>query len=789
MKDDRLKMNKVYLKFIFVIAVLNFGYGLFEYKNFQKSSGSYIEDGYNRNNQIFNSLLESEQKVVESIGISLANSMVTKEAFIKNNPLLLKDEFLKLKNMLNQKQLIHEIHFFKSNMVSFANISNNINLKENLATQFRPDVAWVLEHKKSSNNFQTCQTYSGIRSIQPIFDQENNLLGSVSVGTTVNQFPDKFIKQSTSDEVIFINKKEIFQNLKAQYLDKIIKNSDSFDEYIISPKTANLNLIQNINLDKKYSAIEFEDKIYMVNVFHFYNFMKESKYQMVVLKDITYLSTNFYTRLIEELFLLSLISIFLVYFMIFIKLDMNRKKIKTLSKLSQELHNQNFSPLKKFKVNRDSQDELDQLSCNIVEMGISLENFYKNLQIIIDEKSRETIINLYIDELTKLSNRRALEKFIKENRFQTLIFMDIDSFSEINDFFGTEIGNSVLIGVAEKLKLFGDRYGFKIYRVGSDEFAVLCIEEEKSKTFLETLISDFSNMNLKDIDRDVSINVDFTFGVSTGDKASIASSDIALHEAKNKKVRHIIYNNSLLSKDAHKKNIALSKQIRDAFEYDNFVLFYQPIYNKHREIVKYESLIRLKDGDKYLTPYHFLDYAKKTKAYFEITKIVVDKSFEKFKNIDISFSVNLSADDIVNPEIALYIEERVKEFPKPQNITFEILESEEIQQFDKILDFLNKVRALGVKIAIDDFGSGYSNFTYLLDIKPDYLKIDGSIIKGIATQKSSYLIAKSIVDFSKASNFTIIGEFIDSEDVFKKGKELGIDMFQGYYLSMPLKDI
>ena len=782
-------MRKVYLKFILIIVVLNFGYGLFKYQNFQENLEGYVEKSYERNHRIFNSILDNKQKVVKSIGISLAENRVTKTAFLTDNPLLLKTEFLKLQNILNDKNLVHEIHFFSKNMESFANISEIIKLEEKTIIKVRPDVAWVFKNKKSSNSFQTCKTYSGIRSVQPIFDKDQNLLGSVSIGVKIDNFPNEFLKQTANDEVLFLNDREIFKDLKPNYFNSILKKSDSFKNFIVSPKTNNLEFIKNIDISKSHSYTKFQDEIYMINIFYFNDFLGIPKYRMIAIKNITYMSEDFYTRLIEEIFLLSLISVFLVYFMIFIKLDVNRKKIKTLSKLSQELYNQNFAPLKDFKVNRESEDVLDQLSCNIVEMGISLEDFYKNLQIIIDKKSRETITNLYIDELTKLSNRRALEKFIKENRFQTLIFLDIDNFSEINDFFGTEIGNSVLIGVAEKLQIFGKEHGFKIYRVGSDEFAVLCIEEEKSITFLQTLIKEFSNMNLKDIDRDVSINVDFTFGVSTGKLASIAMSDIALHEAKNKKVRHVIYNNSLLAKDAHKKNIALSKQIRDAFKYDNFVLFYQPIYNRNREIVKYECLIRLKDGDKYLTPYHFLDYAKKTKAYFEITKIVVDKSFERFRDLDISFSVNLSADDIVNQEIATYIEKRVKEFPKPQNITFEILESEEIQQFDKILDFLKKVRDLGVKIAIDDFGSGYSNFSYLLDIKPDYLKIDGSIIKGIATQKNSYLIAKSIVDFSKASNFTIIGEFIDSEDVFKKGKELGIDMFQGYYLSMPLKDI
>ena len=184
-----------------------------------------------------------------------------------------------------------------------------------------------------------------------------------------------------------------------------------------------------------------------------------------------------------------------------------------------------------------------------------------------------------------------------------------------------------------------------------------------------------------------------------------------------------------------------------------------------------------------------MQYAKNTKYYFDITKVVIEESFKNFRDLDVSFSINLSADDILNHDISQYIEENLSNFPKPSNITFEILESEQIEQFEPILEFIRKVRKYGVKIAIDDFGSCYSNFSYLLQIRPDYLKIDGSIIKKIATDENALLVAKTIVQFAKLSNFKVIAEFVDSEEVFKQGREIGVDMFQGYYLGMPLQNL
>jgi EAL domain-containing protein (putative c-di-GMP-specific phosphodiesterase class I) len=180
-----------------------------------------------------------------------------------------------------------------------------------------------------------------------------------------------------------------------------------------------------------------------------------------------------------------------------------------------------------------------------------------------------------------------------------------------------------------------------------------------------------------------------------------------------------------------------------------------------------------------------LNHAKKTREYFKITKIVIDKSFEKFEKFpNIKFSVNISADDIVNEAICGYILKKLEKFPYPANVTFELLESEEITNFKKVKDFIHKVRDLGASIAIDDFGSGYSNFVYI-DIKPDYIKIDGSIIKNINTHKANELIVEGIVRLAKGIGIKTVAEFVDSDEVLQKCINLGVDMFQGYYLGKP----
>ena len=122
-------------------------------------------------------------------------------------------------------------------------------------------------------------------------------------------------------------------------------------------------------------------------------------------------------------------------------------------------------------------------------------------------------------------------------------------------------------------------------------------------------------------------------------------------------------------------------------------------------------------------------------------------------------------------------------------VTFEILENEGIQDYQVIEEFINYFRKYGVKIAIDDFGSGYSNFKIIMSINPDYIKFDGSLIKNIDTDSYSYLIVKNLVKFAKELNIKTIAEFVHSKEVFDTCNYLGVDYFQGFYISKPKKDI
>ena len=155
-----------------------------------------------------------------------------------------------------------------------------------------------------------------------------------------------------------------------------------------------------------------------------------------------------------------------------------------------------------------------------------------------------------------------------------------------------------------------------------------------------------------------------------------------------------------------------------------------------------------------------------------------------------NITINLSFKDILNYEFIDYLDnvlEKLK-FEDRNRLVFEILESENLSDYDFLEEFVLKYKKLGVKIAIDDFGSGYSNFIRIIRLKPDYLKIDGSLIKNIDKDNNSYEIVKSIIAFSKTLNIRTIAEYVHSEEIFNLLLELDVDEFQGYYFGKPDED-
>ena len=397
-----------------------------------------------------------------------------------------------------------------------------------------------------------------------------------------------------------------------------------------------------------------------------------------------------------------------------------------------------------------------------------------------------------MDFLTGYGNRTKLNSDIHSLKNLSIAIFNLDNFRQINDFYGHEFGNEVIKALSDKIYnfIFSDS-NLRFYRLQGDEFVILGVSCQKGH------FEDVVKGVLKEIKYGIKIeNEQILTSCSCGisfeeDKSKLLSTaNMALKIAKKSNSNYLIYEESISLNKEYENNIKWSKKLSNALRDKNIITYYQPIVNNSTLLYeKYECLVRMTDEDRVISPFFFLDVAKQTRQYFDITKTVIEQSFEMFKDKDAEFSINLSINDILEPQISEYLIMMLKRYGIGSKIVFEIVESEYIEKFEDVMAFITKVKKYDCKIAIDDFGTGYSNFEYLIKLKADYLKIDGSLIKNIDKDKNAYLVVSTIVDFSKKLGMKTVAEFVESEDIFKIVKELGVDYSQGYYFQQPQKDI
>ncbi|MFK5938793.1 MAG: GGDEF domain-containing phosphodiesterase [Sulfurimonas sp.] len=418
-------------------------------------------------------------------------------------------------------------------------------------------------------------------------------------------------------------------------------------------------------------------------------------------------------------------------------------------------------------------------------------------ELFVDRSSKDTTIKEYrnklfhryfTDHLTNLPNLYQLRKDLQNNEQLGLVLIKIDNFQIINNFYGFVVGDFVIEDVGCHLKKLLTEH--QVYRLSGSEFA-LTIENHLGfyvlKKYLDELYLKLKNTTVSY--QEIKISIDFTISSTANrDLSDIFSKvSMALKYAEDKGLPYWIYEERMNFENEYERNLQLSEIVREAIEESRIVPYYQAIIdNKTSKIVKYECLARLLDEhNKVLSPMLFIPVSKNIKMYNDITKIIIDKSFATFENSDFEFNVNLSIDDIMNHKMFDFIIEKLKVSKAASRVTFELLESELIRDFKKVERFINEVKRYGAKIAIDDFGSGYSNFSYLIKMKTDYIKIDGSLIENIDIDKQAVIVVETIVEFARKLGVKTVAEYVHSSVIMDKVKELGIDYSQGFYIDEP----
>lgn len=405
----------------------------------------------------------------------------------------------------------------------------------------------------------------------------------------------------------------------------------------------------------------------------------------------------------------------------------------------------------------------------------------------IQKQIRQIRHNYEYDQLTTLPNRNKLFHYLKRNEHHEhcfVIFLDVNNFAHINDSFGDKIGDVFLKKCAKYLKqevINRQSNVERVFRVGADEYVLLLSKEY----FTNSLLKRLASMHILNCDG-LELPLMFTFGIVESKvglyQNMLFEAEIASRKAHNSHSSYAYYDRDDAIESVHKENLNILKQINSAFEFSRFHLHYQPIISTHDKAVdKYEVLVRMYNEEgEVIRPNRFLSVLQHAGFENELTRYVVHHAFESLLPLKVNMSINFTKDDL-NQEMFNYLVNELESSGMPvERVTIELVENETIMK-PQFTNVIQQLRTYGFKIAIDDFGSGYSNFSYLTKIKPDYIKIDGSLIENMDTDQRAAAIVEGIVQFAKTLNAAVIAEYVSSEQLFRQCAHMGIALAQGYY--------
>ncbi|EDZ61262.1 EAL domain-containing response regulator [Sulfurimonas gotlandica] len=422
------------------------------------------------------------------------------------------------------------------------------------------------------------------------------------------------------------------------------------------------------------------------------------------------------------------------------------------------------------------------------------------LEKSLEEKSQIINTQIYRDSLTGLDNLCAFMYNTNNHKhleFTVLMLLDVDNLQHINDLYGTKTGNQVLISFSKLIKEFSEEYYYELYHTSGDQFVLLdqvaYIDTEKYEIEFDILLNRIKEFTffIDDFKKEISVNA--TIGMSLGLEHPLKHADMALKNAKDNNKTYAVYNTLIDTTKEMQEKMEWRHKITDALENNRIVPVYQPIVDRDANVIKYESLMRILEivdnQEILISPDKFLKISLETKQYSLISAMMIYKVLDFLQTNEHTISINLTYSDITNKSFMESLYKRISKENLGNRLIVEITENESVQDYKLLKKSIERFRSLGVKIAIDDFGSGYSNFSQILEIHPEYIKIDGTLIENIDIDSHAFILTKAIVTFFNELGIKVIAEYVHSEKIHEILQEFNIDEFQGYYFSEPLREI
>ncbi len=414
-----------------------------------------------------------------------------------------------------------------------------------------------------------------------------------------------------------------------------------------------------------------------------------------------------------------------------------------------------------------------------------------------EKQISRVIKRLVFDDATGLPNKEALINSMRDDETYLFGIISVDNFRELAALFGFELSESIIVFAAEKVSALEKEYGFRTYKLMYHEFGILMrvdgagFDEARVEGMLASLWKSVQRVPL--VHAGMEIHLNYRIGgviVRPGDTAvSLSKADMALisgrrshrpvtvffdPEMERKAVMNAAHRFSLLSRNR---------------EEGTFRAFLQPVYDVDTGNIRfYECLLRLRNGDgSYESIHPYLALAESTGIYELLSRAVLRGAEEALLSLSADVSINIAHSDIARPgflDDIVALCERTR--GRPGRLVLEIVEKDELVEIDNIAVFFERARSAGCLIAVDDFGSGFSNYSSLLSLPIDIIKIDGALVKNMPHDENALIMVESIAGLCKRMNMLTVAEFVESELILEHIRRMGIDMAQGFHLGRPL---
>lgn len=468
--------------------------------------------------------------------------------------------------------------------------------------------------------------------------------------------------------------------------------------------------------------------------------------------------------------------------------------------------------IRKIKVIRkklyESNEELTQTYEELVASDEELKHQLDEIRAIqkdlSDSEEKYTYLALH-DVLTGLPNRRSLvEDFsaICNNnsaKRMALLFIDMDNFKYINDTMGHEFGDELINKASERLTDVLMNKG-KLYRLGGDEFILLANDIE-TRSEAEKFTFDVLNSFRDEFEiRNSALHISFSIGIALypnhGNNLEelIKCADISMYKAKEQgKNRYVIYDTAM-NKEFSERMI-IEKHLHSAMENNEFEVYYQPQLDlQTQKVTGIEALLRWNNAELgNVSPLKFIKIAEDTHFIIPLGEWVLDQACIFMKKLqengftDLTISVNISTLQLLQFDFTEKVCEILESHKlNPECIELEITETILIESFATAYKKLNKLRNMGIKIALDDFGKGYSSLNYLKQLPISTLKIDKSFIDNVSIDREDRTITRHIITLGRSLGMSVIAEGVEHNEQLEYLKKYHCDKIQGYLFSKPL---